>query len=177
MRIILPKSFCQIDLNYGPFFFLAGPVHGGDDWQAKCCYEIQKHIPNFYAALPCNYREDHTLLKFRFVGDGKNFDFQLDWERHYLDFAANFGCLIFWLPAESKTNPNKGTYARDTRGELGEWRGRLMYEPKIRIVVGGESNFPGLGIIQRNFNLATKTEFTICSSLTETVLMAIKKAV
>lgn len=31
MKIILPKTLCRIDPNYGLLFFLAGPVLGADD--------------------------------------------------------------------------------------------------------------------------------------------------
>jgi len=176
VRIVLPKNLCEIDPSYGPLFFLAGPVHGGGDWQFKCCNEIRKHIPNFYAALPCKYKENHPLTTFILNGYG-NFDRQLTWERYYLDIAAENGCLIFWLPTEDKDHPRIGTdpYAMDTRGELGEWRGRLMNNPHLSVVVGAETDFPGLSQIQRNFDFATKSRFPIYGSLSETVSAAIKK--
>lgn len=177
MKIILPKTLPDIDPAYGPFFFIAGPVAGGDDWQAVCCEEIRKHIPNFYAALPCWYEETHPLMPFRVTGGEDYFDRQLTWERHYLEIAATTGCIIFWLPCESRTAPrNDGhPYAMDTRGELGEWRGRLMHNPNLRVVIGAESDFPGLSQIQRNFDFATGSHFPIYSTLTETVTAAIGK--
>lgn len=177
MKIVLPMTLYKIDPAYGPFFFLAGPVRGGDYWQTKCCEEIKKHIPNFYAALPCRYPENDPLLAFRVNGDENHFDRQLTWERHYLDIAASTGCLIFWLPRESKTNRRVDgyPYAMDTRGELGEWRGRLIYDPKIRIVIGADPCFPGINQIQRNFNFATKSEFPIYDTLEKTVAAAINK--
>lgn len=177
MKIALPKTLCDIDLSYGPLFFLAGPVRGGGNWQTKCCEEIRRHISNFYAALPCRYQENHPLIPFRMTGKEDHFDHQLTWERHYLDIAADTGCIIFWLPSESKVNPRIGgdPYAMDTRGELGEWRGRLMHDTKLRIVIGAESDFPGLSQIQRNFNFATKSDFPIYGTLAETVVAAITK--
>jgi len=105
------------------------------------------------------------------------FDRQLTWERYYLDLAATTGCLIFWLPSESQVNPRIGSdpYAMDTRGELGEWRGQLMHNPSLRVVVGADRGFPGLSQIQRNFSLATKSVFPIYETLAETVAAAVKK--
>ncbi len=179
MKIVLPKTLCDIDLSYGPFFFLAGPVHGGDDWQAKCCWEIRSHILNFYAALPCRYMETHALVSFRQIGKENYFDRQLTWERHYLELAATAtnGCLIFWLPCESKANPRVDgePYAMDTRGELGEWRGRMMFDNNLRVVVGAGAGFPGLSQIQRNFNQALGIDFPIYPTLAETVAAALAK--
>ncbi len=177
MRIILPKTLVEIDPNYGPLFFLAGPVRGGDDWQTKCCDEIWKHLDTFYAALPCRYQEDHPTTPFRIAGKEGCFDRQLPWERHYLELAATSGCVIFWLPSESKVNPREGTdpYAMDTRGELGEWRGRMMFDSKLRVVIGAENDFPGLSQIQRNFNQALMMDFPIYPTLAETVAAALVK--
>lgn len=177
MKIVLPKKMCELDPAYGPLFFLAGPVRGGDDWQNKCCGEIQKHLSSFYAALPCRYQENHPLIPFLMDGEEDYFERQLTWERHYLEIAATTGCLIFWLPSESKVNPRVGgdPYAMDTRGELGEWRGRLMHNPSLRVVIGAENDFPGLSQIQRNFSFGTKSYFPIYGTLTETVAAAIGK--
>lgn len=177
MKIVLPKTLCEIDPNYGPLFFLAGPVRGGDDWQTKCCEEIRKHVPHFYSAIPCRYSETHSLIPFRMTGNEDHFDRQLTWERHYLDIAATKGCIIFWLPCESTTNPRKGNdpYAMDTRGELGEWRGRMMHDSNLRVVIGAEPGFPGLSQIRRNFSFATRSDFPICATLSETVAAAIEK--
>ncbi len=168
---------CEIDPAYGPLFFLAGPIRGGDDWQATCCEELREHLSSFYAAVPCRYQDTHHLARFFADSEEYYFDRQLTWERHYLDAAAAAGCVIFWLPCESKEWPRTGKdpYAMDTRGELGEWRGRLMHDPALRVVIGAEPGFPGLSQIQRNFNLATKSDFPVYSTLEETVAAAVKK--
>lgn len=178
MKIILPKTLVEIDPKHGPLFFLAGPVRGGGDWQTKCCEVIRMHLANFYAVLPCRYPETHPLVPFRVAGREDFFDRQLTWERHYLDIAATTGCLIFWLPAESKINPRTGDdpYAMDTRGELGEWRGMLRNDPSLRVVVGAEPDFPGLSQIQRNFSFATNSNFPVFKTLKETVRTAVSKA-
>ena len=177
MRIFLPKALVNIEPTYGPLFFLAGPVRGGGDWQKACCSKISDYIQNFCAALPCRYPPAHPLWDFTVSQSVSNFDHQLTWERHYLDLAGTGGCIIFWLPCESKENPRTGDepYAMDTRGELGEWRGRLMSDPKLRVVIGAEPDFPGLSQIERNFSLATRSRFPIYGTLKETVEAALKK--
>lgn len=64
----------------------------------------------------------------------------------------------------------------DTRGELGEWRGRMIYDQTLRVVIGAKEGFRGLSQIQRNFNEALGYEFPIFKTLSETVDAAIKKA-
>lgn len=177
MRIVLPKTLCEVDPNHGPLFFLAGPGRGGGDWQFECCRESLKHLPNFYAALPCRYLPTHPLLTFHSPGVENYFDRQLTWERYYLELAGTSGCIIFWLPYEDTADPRIGSepYAMDTRGELGEWRGRLIYDRNLRVVVGAEKDFPGLSQIERNFRQALKLEFPIYSTLADTVAAAVKK--
>lgn len=177
MRIYLPKTLSAVDLDYGPFFFLAGPVRGGGDWQHKFCNLLRGYIPNFTAALPCRYPEDHPLMPFSIHGHMGLFDHQTLWERHYLEIAAEKGCIVFWLPEESKTDPrNDGDpYGRDSYGEIGEWRGRLMHDHTLRIVIGAELGFPGLKQIRLNQCAATDTQFPIYGTIEETVCAALLK--
>jgi len=177
-NLILPKTFCPILLNSFPFFFLAGPVLGGDDWQQECFLQLKNRLDQFKVAIPIRYHGGHPLLKYVMKGDDKEFDRQLPWERRYLEIAARSGCILFWLPRESLVNPRSDgkPYATETRGELGEWRGRLMYRRNLRIVVGGEEGFPGLKNIQRNFSYALDTDFPIYSTLGETIIAAIQKS-
>lgn len=180
MRIIVPKNYCEIDENYGPLFFLAGPVRGGGDWQKKCCEEIQKKISNFYVAIPYYYNDNeaYPLMKVGLSGDGNIFQRQLDWERYYLELASKKGSIIFWLPEESKTNPRKpeeGPYATDTRGEIARWSVELKYNPACRVVIGAEKDFFGLCQIQRNFSFDQGFEYPFFQTLEETVREAVSK--
>lgn len=177
MKIILPKTFYEKKDDL-PVFFLAGPVRGGDDWQQACCREIQKYISDFYIAIPYYHKElseDHPFIALRVMGDENYFERQLNWERYYLDLASTNGCVIFWLPVESTINPRigGGPYATDTRGELGEWRGRLMNNPKLKVVVGGDADFISMSQIERNFKLAVRPDFPIYATLAETVKAAV----
>jgi hypothetical protein len=177
MRIILPKDFTSVDFSYGPLFFLAGPVRGADDWRKDCVGKISNYTQDFYAALPCRYGEGHPLLSFHRPTTKNHFGRQTLWERFYLESASKHGCIIFWLPCESKTNPRSdgNPYARDTYGELAEWRGQLMYNQRIRVVIGAERGFPGLSQIKCNFDAAIRINYPIYSTLEGTVDAAINK--
>jgi hypothetical protein len=177
MKILLPKRLYRIDPMYGPVFFLAGPVRGGGDWQARACREIQARLPQFYAALPCRYEVDHDLVPYCEQKWTAEFPRQLSWEREYLEIAAKRGCIVFWLPCQSLADPRPtadGPYGQDTYGELGEWRGRMMHDPRIRLVVGAEPGFPGLSQIKRNFRQALGILFPIYETLAETVEAALR---
>jgi|ERR1035437_1208129 hypothetical protein len=183
MKLLLPKDFFDIHGTSDPLFFLAGPVRGGDEWHVKCCEEISKRVESFYAATssPVYLNPEHPLHKYKVTeGNENHFEDHLSWKRHYLRLAASRarrGCVIFWLPQESKTNPRKGGhYGRDTIGDLGEWRGRLMASPLQRVVIGGEKEFPGFDMVVRNFHYALGDHFEISPTLEATVERAIEKA-
>jgi len=181
MSVILPKTLIRSDeVVSQPFFFLAGPVLGGGDWQHTMYQALAERLgeDNFVAAIPCRYENNHPLVARQLSG-GEFFSRQLLWERHYLAVAAQSPCLrsciVFWLPCESKTCPRTDgqSYARDTRGELGEWRGRMMHDKAIRLVIGAEPDFPGLNQIQENFKRALGVpSFTIYNSIPEVVQRA-----
>ena len=175
MRIILPNNLTLRKYTYGPVFFFAGPVKGGDDWQAKACDCMRVYLSEFYAVLPCRYPKQHPLRQYEVVDKEDHFERQALWERHYLELAARRGCIIFWLPCESKidSRDDAGPYARDTYGELGEWRGRMMVDDKLKVVVGAEEDFPGLRTIKCNFDAALGGNFTIYSSMEDTVKAAL----
>lgn len=185
-NILIPKHLYNINVG-DPVFFLAGPVRGGGDWQKDCAEMIVKAVPCARIAIPYYHTsEEHfPLREIARQGTGAECSRQLNWERYYLDLASKIGCVIFWLPAESKTKPRTdGMYACDTRGEIGEWRGRLMGNRNLRVVVGGETDkgkpkgegFYGFDQIERNFKEAVGSDFMIYPTLNETVESAIRKA-
>ena len=182
MITILPKDNINVSWPNLPVFFLAGPVQGGSDWQHTMCQLLHQEtakpgarIQEFFVAIPCRYPAGHPLREYQSEGSAKEgvFARQLDWERHYLRIAAERGKIIFWLPCESRTEPRKdgNPYARDTYGELGEWRGRLIHEPKYRkrVLIGAEEGFPGLDVIQRNFRQAFLYDFPFYLTMEEVV--------
>ena len=187
MRIIRPKT--SVDVGVSQVFFLAGPVKGGDDWQAKMCRELEKRIHperEFFVVVPCpSWDKNHRLAAFFCEDDSKiTFERQLDWERYYIPRAGSKnpseepGCLVFWLPEESKENPRKGKgpYARDTYGELGACRVLKSLYPAINLVVGAEEGFPGLDVFQRNISADLKKEFLIRKTFADTAQIAVETA-
>jgi hypothetical protein len=178
MKVIVPKTLVPIG-NHGPIFFLAGPVRGGGDWQRECCEEIRRHVPNFYVAIPYYHHAEETypLMAQAEPGQQGVFERQLNWEWHYLDLAARDGCVIFWLPEESKVKPrSSGAYATDTRGEIARWSVERKYNPHYRVVVGAEPGFPSLSQIQRNWNRDQGREEPFPTTLAETVRAAVVAA-
>lgn len=182
MKIILPKTFYDPMLIDTPLFFTAGPSLGGDDWQQRCAIGLQARMPNCHVAIPTIYESDHPLYQYKVSGNNSYFARQLFWERFYMRVAGipakkKMGCILFWLPCESKTNPRKDgqPYARDTYGELGEWRARMEFE-HARVVVGSEAGFPGLDQINCNFEEMLGRDFPIYSTLESTVEAAIAMA-
>jgi hypothetical protein len=188
MNIILPKNFVEIEPSKeNLFFFLIGPVRGGGDWQWKFCQELEKQISedsfisDFTCAIPYyheNLDHDHPCNNFLVTGNQDFFERQLDWERYYIDLAAKKGCLIAWLPEESITEPHSGPepYAMDTRGEIGEIRGRMIHEKSLRFVIGAERGFHGRSQIERNFKKALEPSFVVWDSIEVLAAKAIKRA-
>jgi hypothetical protein len=182
MRIILPKAFVAVDGMDAPLFFLAGPCRGGGRWHPHVAVNIGHRFEHrdYFVVIPDWYDANHWIRNHAVKGAEDRFPRQLSWERYYLERAADrklvrLGHVIFWLPCESKTEPRDdgSPYARDTYGELGEWRGRLMSDPHLRVVIGAEDGFPGLSQIKRNFDEATGKDFPIYSTLDDTIKAAV----
>ena len=199
INLILPKMGVEIDFNEGNrLYFLGGPIQGGGDWQSIAIDMLSKLDPNCYIACPCRYSTDHWLFKHPIhlicekSKQGLEFPNQTLWERYYLERASYYGAIIMWLPCEDEANPRAdgSPYAQDTYGELGSWRVKAANPPafsfergrmrrhfhRVNLVIGAESNFPGLKTIQKNFNDEFKREYIIYSSLKETVENAVALA-
>jgi len=175
------------------FYFLGGPIQGGDDWQAEAIKLLMQKDPDCYIVCPCRYNDSDELYKFLWKPQGAPllFQSQTKWERYYLHEAAIHGCVIFWLPVESKTKPRKkedGPYGRETYGELGRWsmssactitpNHHKFFDPEkpkhVNIAIGAEFEFPGLKQIQDNFNEDHQGRFLFHSSLEFTITEAVR---
>ncbi len=203
IALILPKRGVVLDLQKNEhLYFLAGPIRGAGDWQAKAIKILTEKDPACYIACPCRYIEQlHELAGYslpatelpRSTDDERElpeyvleFPNQTLWERHYLAMAAHFGSIIFWLPLEDANNPRKkedGPYARDTYGELGRWSIRNSYQinplgkdKNVKMIVGAEENFPGLSVIKKNLDDDHGKNFPIYTTLEETIDHAIALA-
>lgn len=183
MYLVLPKTLPSphdIPSNL-PLFFLAGPILGGGDWQYRMTKLLMAELPNSIIVNPSRYSHEHPLYQYRVDGKKDAFPRQTDWERHFLRQAGGnceTGCIIFWLAAESKRTPrNDGQpYARDTAGEVGEWRAHLMHDKTLRVAMGADPDYPGLSVVERNFELALGPSFTIYRTMEEVVTQARKLA-
>jgi len=176
--VIMHKVFTPKDriIPDGPLMFLAGPINGAPDWQERVIGTLLCEVPEIYIASP----KMHLNLPqgVNPLTSNTKFQYTTDWERHYLAEASKKGAIMFWLPKQAYTMPVDSDtgfhkpYARDTRGELGEWRGRMISDPSIRLVIGGEEAFDGIDVIKRNF-WAVKPDMPFYSTLEETCYAAI----
>ncbi len=181
VHLILPKMWPDLEsFRHLPLFFLAGPCSGGGDWHKDLANLLLGHVGDCIIVNPSwDYDERHPHYKYRMVCV-RYFEHSLDFEIFYLDQAAEFwdrGSIIFWLACESKERPRDDGehYARDTRGEVGEWRGYLRCKPHARVVMGAEEGFSGLSVIERNFK-ARVPGFKIHRTMEDVVKAAAKYA-
>lgn len=175
--LILPKTlpYLSREKRNLRLYFLMGPILGGDDWHKEMSERLASASP-CVVVNPSRYSSEHPHYKRRVEGP-EGFETQTLWERHYLRQAAlewRRGCIVCWLPCESDSNPRTdgNPYAMDTRGEIGEWRTHLFYNPRVRFVMGAEPGFPGLRTIQRNFEAALGCAFPIYSTMSELAVRA-----
>lgn len=188
INLVLPKN----DVAIGPkkkVFFLGGPVLGGGDWQRKAIGLFFQKISDAYVVCPVRYEPNDSLqclslpggeLDFgpNAIGGVSVFPRQTHWERYYLNIASKQGAILFWLPEEDQKNPRppeNGPYARDTYGELGEWRVR-MHRDKAHVVIGAQRGFPGISVIEANYRAVLGDMFITEPTIEETVAAAIALA-
>lgn len=121
-----PEKKLEID---NKLIFLAGPIQGAIDWQAKICYTLNDYKNN-----------NITIANPRrsYINDNFNYDKQVNWETYYLNKAD---IIIFWLANET-TKIDGRQYAQTTRIELGEQLGKQKYDRKTKIILGIDDNFP-----------------------------------
>jgi hypothetical protein len=184
-RLVLPKEVVVIGPNE-IVFFLAGPINGGGDWQRSAIRQLAQKAPNAYIVCPCRYGSDDPLQDLAIRGESEDvwmarglpsFPRQTLWERYYLWRAGQCGrgCVIFWLPEEDlhcPRTPETASYARDTRGELGEWRVYMMRDD-AHVSLGAERGFPGLSVIEANHYAMLGDRAIIHTTLKETIDFAI----
>jgi len=190
IKLVLPKT--EVETFGEKSFFLAGPIQSAGDWQKRAVEMLYAKAPEAFIFCPCRYKDGHPLYPHSVsnwmeqsdhgVYRKGNFESQTVWERRYLEASYRDGCNIFWLPAEDHQNPriDGSPYARDTYGELGEWRGRLWHDThsltfklKQRLVIGAEPGFPGLKQIKTNFKEMLGRRFVFHETLESTIEAAV----
>ena len=183
--LILPKA--HVDDPCGKIYYLAGPIRGADDWQAEAVRILANLDPGCTIICPCRWDNTHPLWQYRVAPRGntcsKTYERQTDWERYWMPYAAEHGCLIFWIPCESASSPRPkedGPYARDTYGELGRYSDLVSNnQDKLCMSIGADPNLPesfGLNQIQRNLNGDFICYYPIWTNLERTLKMAVEYA-
>jgi len=179
MDVVVPKHLFLFNETNLPLFFLAGPEKGGQDWQAGAAGQLMAEQGMGTVAIPYSKPLSvlHPCYSMLRLGKEDVFGRQAQWERHHLNCASRHGCIIFWLPAmDPHYQPTiDHPYARFTYGELGEWRAHLQHNRSLRVVVGGESGFPGFNTEMYNWQAAI-SDFQYYHTLEETVSAAISRA-
>jgi hypothetical protein len=184
MKLLIPKFWpdCSAFSNL-PFFFIAGPVIGGGDWQIRMCWAINglMNRGEFVAAIPCRWKPNHTLSPYFMRGD--MFDGrQTIWERILIQRAikeALHGCALIYFAKQVELRPAEfGAYARDSFGEVAELRGRMMHDPTLRVVVGADPEFDpnAISVMKCNFEDALGYDFPIYTSIADTAKAAVATA-
>ncbi len=180
--VLLPKrdDHGALDTTL-PFFYLAGPVRGGGDWQAHMCQILNNVVGECIIAVPCRWEKTHPL-KRAFIGNiDPRYKKQTEWEQFFIEKALTRprSCVICWLEEESQTHPRTdgGPYGRDTYGELGYFRGLMegvssFFRHTFPLVLGGSEAFPGLSVIKCNFNYTYGSDFPFATSMEEVATRA-----
>ena len=142
-EMLLPPAIREVR---GPVLFLGGPIQDAPDWHALAIKMVRDISSDIIIASP---RKDY--LPGEFV-----YERQVDWETYYLNRAANFGAIMFWLAAQEYQTENEAVafprpYAQTTRQELGEWRSERKHDHGINLIVGIEPGFSNARYTRRRF--------------------------
>ena len=160
MVVIKAPDFKKVE---GLLIFLAGPIQGAENWQEVAIGLILKGNFSLNIASP---RGDYSKRKF-------DYNTQVDWETHYLNLAAKFGVILFWLAKEKEHICNR-SYAQTTRFELAEWITKYNFDKKLRLSIGIESGFSGERYLIRRIK-QDHPEIIISSTLDSVCRDAIQK--
>lgn len=121
----------------GPLVFLAGPIQGAADWQARAIELLVSHVN---VASPRTNRWE--------VG-GITYEEQVDWETEHLNWAADSGgAILFWLAKENVHYCTRA-YAQTTRFELGEWSAKYRLRQNFILAIGIEEGFTNAKYLRR----------------------------
>ena len=126
--ILLKPDMPPADLKDKKLVFLAGPIMGAENWQARAAADLADL--DVYVADPRREKSENF-----------DYDRQVGWESFYLSRAD---VVMFWLPLATAEIKGR-SYAQTTRFELGEWLGRTDFNrrPGKTVVIGIEEGFAG----------------------------------
>lgn len=150
-----------------PLIFLAGPIQGAPDWQARAAALIAAEAPDCDIASP-----RRQIEKFAKLNEAEYLE-QVQWEHRHLAAAAKSGVILFWLAAEDHIIEGR-SYAQTTRFELGE----AVTEHRLagtKVVVGFEQGFSNAKYLR--YTLAKKAPgIMLCDTLEDTCRQAVALA-
>lgn len=160
-----------------PVIFLAGPIRNAPPWHSEAVRFLLRFRERVFIACPARTL-DRDLMPFVEKDDVKYLTFprQRAWERYYLQEAAQYGCIVFWLCNEMlpRVHPEK-VYAHITMLELGEWVREKKLKPETRLVIGTDGEFPEWSPV--HYDLCTEIpQLPIYTSLESTMQAALSIA-
>lgn len=151
--------------------FLAGPILGAENWQAKAIEHLHRLEPTLSIANP--RRETTEKLS------DEEWCYQVEWETNHLRLASVYGGILFWLAPEIDHGCSR-PFAKTTRFEFAEWLTHYKYrkihspERPLKIVLGIHDDFPGRDyILHRVFSDCS--EFVVATTLEETCQLMVDK--
>lgn len=150
-----------------PLIFLAGPIQGALDWQAKAIELLQASTTPLLIASP---RRGDWGSKDEYV-------IQVEWETYHLRLASATGAILFWCAKEAE-HVCERSYAQTTRFELAEWATHYKYrkihapDRKLNLILGIEEGYSGAKYIKHRIGTDTP-ELEVYSTLEDTVNAAI----
>jgi calcineurin-like phosphoesterase family protein len=158
----------KINDKNNKIIFLAGPIQGSVNWQDTAIKLLKDELPK-----DCKI----ACPRLPYKPDEFNYNKQVDWETEYLKMASSDGIILFWLANEEHHDPER-CYAQTTRFELATWLERQKNNPKIKICIGIEKDFPGKKYIEKKIEdeyYDIDTIFTSLKDLCHNVISKIKK--
>lgn len=182
MQTIRPIEFLEIPKWAYPIF-LAWPIRWAWWWQAEARRYLEEKTKSLVMSIividPSRDIIDWIWAKKLTPWYENRFYRQREWERYYLDSAANnWWTVLFWLPNQKDIIPNNPdwtqvkSYWSTTRQEL--WTAMIRYPLSITVWI--DEKFPERSIIEDDLKFYTSNkEFIVHKSLEETCNMVIDK--
>ena len=163
MKVIEPGQHTEITKET-KVIFLAGPIQGADNWQAKVIEMFKTKFQEPNSVVIANPR---STIAPNFWDDSI-----IDWETKYLNLASKTGVILFWMAPEVKYYCDR-SFAQTTRFEFAEWLTKAQYNEDIRLAVGIDPEYTGQRYIKHRMGDMTNM-FPILTSLESTVEETIK---
>lgn len=118
--------------------FLAGPVQGTIDWQAKAAESIISSSSHPMSVISPRGSVELYRHPSPWLDDGK----QTPWEKRHLLLARDKGILAMWMAAQSFETPGRA-FAQTSRIEFGRIAGWMDYNPEVQFVFGIDPQYQG----------------------------------